>query len=105
MDPDTRSQQTRCGYTVKYHSGTVNDGSVCCWRESWDESGHCIWHSDSDSKPIEYLKTDRTEHKERFDEAKLDGVNIGDLISFRGCSLQRASIKKCELGWCKFVKL
>lgn len=53
------------------------DGSTAyCWRERWRENDLCIWHADSDNKPIDELVASRSDGPERLDGAVLTGIDV-----------------------------
>lgn len=77
----------RCRYTHPSESRPDESGGVCCWRPVWNDTGRCIWHANTASKPIEELREERLDIPERLDGAHLRNVDIGSRISFVDCSL------------------
>lgn len=104
----------RCGVTVTFpHTGSTKPISdVTCWRETWDDFGQCIWHADTDSKPIEKLVEARTDYPERLDGSIIRESNLGSSISFENCELNGSEFTRtnmsltdftnCALRWANF---
>lgn len=104
----------RCGYTCPDDHGE-NDWlygrprrQVCCWRESVDGLGRCIWHADPDevTKSIEAIREACASEgvREQISPvgellvgAKLSGVEPDDRISFRHASLRECNISDTSL--------
>lgn len=107
----------RCGYT--YDLGPLAGGSVgmmSCWRPTWGDHERCIWHANTDTKPVGAFEEVVSDNPERLDGAiipriDLDGVNwftdstlIGaefadvDLreASFNGCDLREATLENVD---------
>lgn len=45
-------QSSRCGFSLAEDGQTdVSDKSrVCCWRETWKDTGRCVWHARTDDR-------------------------------------------------------
>lgn len=35
--------------------------AVCCWRETWQDTGRCVWHAEIEDKPVEELEAARAD--------------------------------------------
>ena len=85
----------RCGYSFEDESDIA--GAYSCWRPSWQENNHCIWHAERANKSSTALAVARTDHPERLDGAYLRNVSVGSMISFADCSLRNACLTNASL--------
>lgn len=91
----------RCGHTKDMSQFPGPPGSVTCWRVTW-QYGRCIWHDDSEQKPVQQLMESRTDHPERLDDAILRRIGLGAAISFRGCNLADADFTQSSINGADF---
>lgn len=82
----------------------VEFGVSCCHRDVWNETGRCIWHAETDEKPVNELVTARAREPARtvLDGAVLRGVELGDRISFQGCRLVGADLSAADVRGADF---
>lgn len=84
----------RCGFELTPEHRFVNwDGELSVWRgqfnaisccrEPWRDSDRCIWHAETEDKPVDQLKTVHAEGSKRIDGVFLVGVDAGDELSFQ----------------------
>ncbi|WP_081461395.1 pentapeptide repeat-containing protein [Halalkalicoccus jeotgali] len=86
-----------CAQDILENFHLQQDGSACCWRETWKDTDQCIWHARVEDKPLKKLKAARTNNPEQLDGAYLVGVEIASSISFHGCGLRAAIFKDVTL--------
>ena len=96
----------RCGYVADCSQFPGPPGSITCFRETWRD-GRCIWHSDSESKPVSELIKSRSDYPERLDGAILRKIELRDQISFEDCNLDDADFTQSNLmgANCRDAKL
>lgn len=86
----------RCGHT--YDASTLHDvGNSSCWRPTWKDEDHCIWHSREGPKSREALEEQVPTGAERLDGVVLDTVDLDDVDWFEGCSLIGAEFAAVDL--------
>jgi uncharacterized protein YjbI with pentapeptide repeats len=104
----------RCGFTRDDHAPFGK--SHCCYRETWGDRDHCIWHApveDNTNKPIEILKDtmisrsiNNQYQSQRYnillDGADLSGQNLDDNIDFANVSLYKADFTSTSLEGANF---
>ena len=83
--------QGRCGLVTEYPGLPWFPNDVCCWRETWNDAGRCVWHAESDGKTVEELRNHSTKEPERLDSANLTGLELNDTISFANCGMAGAT--------------
>lgn len=113
----TECPPTRCGYPWEVRDPHAS----CCYREIWGTRDRCIWHADVGKdveKPIEELQNQReTETNRRLnrgelgdrpaellDGIQLNGVDLGDSLSFASCNLRDADLSGANLGGANLSK-
>lgn len=79
-----------------------NSQAVCCWRETWNDSGLCIWHAETKQKPVQDLKKARADKLERLDGAHLSGVAGEQEFSFNECNLNGSDLSGANFSGCDF---
>jgi len=67
-----------------------------CARKPW-KNGRCIWHADTDDKPVDEIKDERADSPECLDGAILTDIEIEESISFSDCSLIGSDFQSSEL--------
>lgn len=94
----------RCGFT---YAGA--DAAHCCWRETWRDTGRCVWHAESDdevTKPADALTAARADPSTRertgavtelLDGADVAGERLPGGIDLRGVSLRDADLSGADL--------
>ncbi|MFB6123595.1 MAG: pentapeptide repeat-containing protein [Haloferacaceae archaeon] len=102
-----RSPSGRCGFTYAGARGTEH----CCYRETWRETGRCVWHADTgddEGKPNEALIAVREDTAARrqtgdhgptelLDGAELTGETLPEGIDLTGVSLRDADLSDADL--------
>jgi hypothetical protein len=89
--------EKRCGYA--YEAGATSGlGGVCCWRETWNDTGRCIWHADVGQKPTPELRSAAPEIGERLDGAILRDVELSGAGWLSGKVLDGAQFSNCNLA-------
>lgn len=79
-------------------TGSLNTYS--CQRTTWKDSDRCVWHAESDYKPIEDFDEQSADEPERLDGAKIS--NLDARFDFENCSLQQAEFRNVELEHSNF---
>lgn len=117
---DTMSAQSGsqyCGYCWPNDFNPADDpspdGQSCCWRETWRDYEHCIWHAKTygkEQKPAQELRNCRETPENRklnsksnspaelLDGAHLPGVDLTDVGSFKACSLRKSCLIDANLS-------
>lgn len=93
-----------CGYTYKESSisSPADLSDWCCVRETWKDTGQCIWHAEVNGKSAVELKKYRSEDPERLDGAFLREAEINDGLSFQGCAVAGADFTDSSLRGTNF---
>jgi hypothetical protein len=86
-----------CGFVTEYSDKTWLPNNVCCWRETWNDTGRCIWHGESNGKTVKELRSRRAEGPERLDGANIEGLELDNVISFSDCVMVGASFSDASL--------
>ena len=88
--------EERCGYA--YEASAMSGlGGVCCYRETWNDTGRCIWHADVGQKPTRELDEAAPEIGERLDGAIFRDVRLSDEEWLAGRTLDGATFVNCNL--------
>ena len=86
----------RCGYT--HHTSRYPErGATTCWRPTYEEYDHCVWHTDKSAKPPEAFRERQPSPGERLDGAVLRGVALNDQAWLEETSLIGADFEKSNL--------
>lgn len=68
-----------------------------CRRGTWPGHDRCIWHAEvADKPPDEFVKM-KNEGNEKLEGAILRGTDLGDTISFAGCTLIGSDLTQANL--------
>ena len=102
---DSGVPEGRCGFELRPEDvGSERDltafreetEAVCCWRETW-RNGRCLWHADTDEKPVdELVETAQNEPDRRLDGAIFRDVELKQRISFAGFTLTGARFENAD---------
>lgn len=103
----------RCGFTLSFEDAPhdISERRLAdrgpfqefsCWRETWRDHDKCIWHAETNGKPLQELINSRTDNPERLDGAYLCGSKIGDYVSFSECTLHYAEFDGAYLEGADF---
>lgn len=108
----------RCGFTLMPEDVRVTPSittspledwykktkAVCCWRKSWNQSeeDRCIWHADTDRKPIGALKEQHHEQDKRLDGAILRGVDSLQEVPLADKMLRGADLREADFSGANF---
>jgi uncharacterized protein YjbI with pentapeptide repeats len=88
--------EERCRYA--YEASAMSGlGGVCCWRETWNDTGRCIWHADVGQKPTPKLEAAAPDIGERLDGAIFRDVQLSDEDWLEGRTLDGARFVNCNL--------
>jgi uncharacterized protein YjbI with pentapeptide repeats len=108
---DSGVPEGRCGFEVRPEDvGSELDltdfherrEAVCCWRETW-RNGRCLWHADTDQKPVdELVETAQNEPDRRLDGAIFRDVELKQRISFAGFTLTGAQFENVDIEGADF---
>lgn len=116
------STHERCGFVLEpgdvhedvaadYETGSdewyVDSEAVCCWRSVWAgvDADRCIWHAESDAKPVDELVKARTDEPERLYGVYVPAVELGDSIDFEECRLLAAAFVGTDLRGALFAEV
>ncbi len=102
----------RCGYAwpEDHQEDDEPDRQSCCYREVWKDTGHCIWHADSElvgEKPIDRLRAARAPAEirelnapvtELLDGAELANQSLRDELLFHGVWLRGSNFSGASLA-------
>lgn len=86
----TSEERRRYAYEASAMSGL---GGVCCWRETWRDTGRCIWHADVGQKPTPKLEAAAPDIGERLDGAIFRDVRLSDEEWLQGRTLDGARMQ------------
>ena len=81
----------RCGFQRSEAS------DIMCWRETWRDHESCIWHADTDDKPLKELSEARNGFPERLDGAILRNVVLDTKLSFENCCLDGSDFRNATI--------
>lgn len=93
---------TRCGYVKPKSEIPSGLGEVACARETWNNTGRCIWHADQSQKPASEMKNARSFRPERIDDPIIRDTDIAHQVDFNECTLVDADFSGTRLAGCEF---
>lgn len=93
----------RCGYVKPKSELPSGFGEVACARETWNNTGRCIWHADENQKPATEMERIRTAGPERIDDLIVRNTDIAHQIDFEQCTLVNANFSGTRLASCGFT--
>lgn len=92
----------RCGYVKPKSEIPSGLGEVACARETWNNTGCCIWHADQSQKPASEMKNIRSLRPERIDDPIIRDTDIAHQVDFNKCTLVDADFSGTRLAGCEF---
>lgn len=115
---DSESNPDRCRKTISQEDLPEDMGAWCCYRETWNDSDHCFWHSERPGKtpreastrdrgPLQTAKTDtvrldKTSLRSAEFEFNEDSEPIPLAFDFSGHSLIGADLSHGDFTGCTF---
>lgn len=86
-----------CQYSLSEQDSPRSLGGVSCYRPTWNETDHCIWHADTARKPADELAKARGAIPERIDQAIVPKCSLNNSMSFEDCTLYKADFSQSDL--------
>lgn len=102
LSPSDLNGELGENYNDGDHHWFVEFSIATCLRESWNNTGRCIWHADVDEKPISELQTAYMRSDELLDGIVLRGVDLRNRLSFSCCRLAGADLSDANLRGADF---
>ncbi|WP_324757051.1 pentapeptide repeat-containing protein [Haloarcula sp. GH36] len=94
---------THCGYVKPKSELPSGFGEAACARETWNNTGRCIWHADENQKPATEMERIRIIGPERIDDLIVRNTDIAHRIDFEQCTLVNADFSGTRLAGCDFT--
>ena len=97
----TASHET-CGYTENPENLPDGIQALVCEEPLWNDEDRCIWHSETDDKPIGELESEWDTAPSRIDGLYLVDSRVGDRLNFESKTLYSANFSDSDLTEANF---